>query len=271
MMTKLALIALAAALAAAGCETDLFPGATSTTPGTGDRSDAPDSQADAYTILLYVLNDPVRHVQDADTIIETLGWQGLFAVHKGGHSELFWGRYDSPEKADKNLKAAKAYRTPGGVPLFAKAMVVPLPGSDIGPKQWRLDGLDAQYSLLVAVFKDVPDRKYLGRRRRAVEYCQRLRDHGYESYFQHGKVVSHVTIGAFGREAVRERKTRRGQTLEILDPRIKKLREDFPELQVNGNIVTDIFRDRHTGKITRRVTRQSHLIRIPRSQGNDAR
>ncbi|KPK83356.1 MAG: hypothetical protein AMJ81_08460 [Phycisphaerae bacterium SM23_33] len=276
-MGRLAWVTLAAALAAAGCETSMFSQGvwTPKSPARGGiaAATASDSQEDSYSILLWVLNDPARHVEDAErcekALSEKLGWKGLFVVHKAGHSELFWGRYASPADADKNLKTAKAHRTQDGVPVFAKAMVVPLPGKDIGPKEWRLEGVDARYSLLVAVFKDAPERKYTGRRQRAVDYCRRLREHGYEGYYYHGKVVSHVTIGAFGREAVRERKSREGTQLEILDPRIEQLRKDFPELQVNGNTVTDVFRDPRTDKVVKKVTRQSQLIRVPRSQSAD--
>lgn len=279
MTRRLAVGLLAAALAAAGCELDTFsqgagPRQWPTATGAGAGRSAPPAEEDAYTILLCVLNDPVRHVRDAEAyrkaMTEKVGWKGLFVVHKGGHSELFWGRYGSPADAEKDLRTAKSYRTQTGMPIFAKAIVVPLPGRDIGPEAWRLDKAKGEYSLLVAVFKDVPEKKYVGRRRFAVDYCRRLREHGYPGYFHHGKVVSHVTLGAFARNAVRERKTRQGQQLEILDAGIKKLRADFPELQVNGNTVTDITRDSRTGKVIRSAERQSYLIRIPRGEAGDA-
>ena len=263
-------MALVAALGLAGCDPAPFGNPFGGASGGGSAG----SDDAGYTILLYVLNDPATHVRDADryqkALSGTVGWKGVFAVHKAGHSELFWGRYRSPTKAGKDLQTAKAYRTKDGLPLFAKAMIVPLPGKDIGPSQWDLKNVQADYSLLVATFRDDPERNYVGRQRFAIEYCRRLRKHGYESYFYHGKVISHVTIGAFGKGSVRLVKTPTGQKPQVLDLRVKAIQKDFPMLAVNGTGVNDILRDPRTGKMIR-IPRKTYLIRVPKGKAADAR
>ena len=226
-------------------------------------------QEDHYSILLSVHKDPAGHVQNANyykkVLTEKVRWRGVFVIHKGGHSEVFWGRYRTPKAAEANLKTAKKYRTANGIALFAKAIVVPLPGKDTGPAKWNLNnvGESAYYSLLVAVFRNDPQRNYVGRRRFAVDYCRQLRKGGYEAYFHHGPAVSHVTIGAFGSKAVTISKGPRGETMKINDPAIKPLQKDFEFLALNGRSVDEVVRDRRTGKQIRLARKKTYLIRVP--------
>ncbi|KKL18803.1 hypothetical protein LCGC14_2471870, partial [marine sediment metagenome] len=273
-MRRVILTVLAGAMILGGCDGNLFarrgsgkPTAASQRPaadgaGTGNTQSA----EDLYTVLMIVMTDPGTHGADAQRyrriLTEKLAWKGLFVISKGGHSELYWGRYRTSAAAQKTLAKAKAYRTQNGMALFSRAMVVPLPGKDIGPEQWKLRNAAGEYSLLVAVFKDDQERNYIGRRRFAVEYCRRLRANRYQGYYLHGTVVSHVTIGAFGAKSFRRRKGPGGPEIEILDPQLKKLRKDFPQLAVNGSGVNVIY-PTSTGKRVR-VPRKTYLIRIPK-------
>ncbi len=226
-------------------------------------------QEDHYSILLSVHKDPASHVQDANyykkVLTQKIGWRDIFIIHKGGHSEVFWGRYRTPKDAEANLKTAKKYRTANGIALFAKAIIVPLPGKETGPAKWNLNNVaeSAYYSLLIAVFRDDPQRNYVGRRRFAVDYCQRLRKGGYEAYFHHGPAISHVTIGAFGKKAVTVKKSPRGETMKINDPAIKSLQKDFEFLALNGRSVDEVIRDKRTGKRIRVARKKTYLIRVP--------
>ncbi|MCK4601267.1 MAG: hypothetical protein KAU28_02295, partial [Phycisphaerae bacterium] len=89
--------------------------------GQGDEGD--------HTILLYVLSDPATHIEQAkyykQATEKDADWKGLFIVHKADYSSLYWGRYKTLQAAQVNLEKAKGYRTPVGVPIFAKAIVVP--------------------------------------------------------------------------------------------------------------------------------------------------
>ncbi|HET6427047.1 MAG TPA: hypothetical protein VFJ30_01460 [Phycisphaerae bacterium] len=263
------------AVLAAGCGGDTFtPGAT---PSANRIWPTPDPKAepdeDQYTVLLCVMSDPVSHVRDAQryekALTGQLGWKGVFCLHKDGRSEVYWGRFPTPDGAEKTLKAAKDYRAQDRTAVFAQAMIVPLPGKDLGPAEWDLAAAKGTYTVLVAVFRDDPAKKVFGRRGRAVSYCRRLRDAGLEGYYWHGKVSSHVTIGSFTESSLRVERTPQGTRTVITDPRILQIQNDFPMLAINGygeNIVT---RDRRTGKINR-IPRKTYLARIPRDgEGND--
>ena len=230
------------------------------------------SEGDTYSILLAVLSNPVNHVRDADyykrVLTEKLGWKDVFVVHKEGYSTVFWGHYRTWKEAQPNLRIAKAYRAANGSAVFAKAIIVPLPGKDIGPNEWNLKNVNASYSLLVAVFRDDPKRNYFGRKRFAVQYCRRLRKAGYEAYFYHSPVASHVTIGAFGPESISIKEGPKGKILEIKDPRIKALQHDFPYLAVNGAGMNEIVYDPKTRKEIR-IPVKTYLIRIPHGKNRD--
>ena len=259
-------VLLAATLATTGCEAGADAG------GTLGQALGRATEEERFTILLCQLRDPQYHVRNArrykEVLTRQLGWKGVFVVHKAGHSEVFWGRYRTVDDAQKNLRTAKAYRTRNGLPIFAKALVVPLPGRQVGPPQWDLRNAPGMYSLLVAVFRDEPERNYIGRERFAVAYCRKLRQSGYEAYYYHDRALSHVTIGSFGPEDVTIRRRDQREVLEILNPRIKQLRRDFPDLAVNGVGVADITYDPVTGRRTRRVMK-TYLIRIPKGKGGE--
>jgi len=271
-MRRLVVVALAALAAAGGCKPD-SNGFTWPKPGIGkglSKRDGNGDQERGLSILLCVLRDPAGHVRDAKEYRKLLeadpGWKGLSVVHKTGHSELYWGRYATVDAAQSNLAKAKAFRTPAGVPLFAQAIVVPLQLDDIGPAEWNLkNAKGGAYSLLVAVFKDDPERKYTGRRRRAVELCEKLRQKEYEAYYHHGPAVSDVTIGTFKRGSVRVKWTPTGAQLDILDQHIEALQQQFPYLVLNGNTISFVTRDPRTRRIIGRETRRTYLIRIPGS------
>ncbi len=267
-MKRLVLTGLLASLAGGGCNGEFRNPFSRARNGAGEVPELGPGE-DAHTILLEILRDPATHVRDANYYREMLeknaGWKGVFVIHKAGHSELFWGRYSSVGAAQENLGKAKAYRPPSGDPIFAKAIVVPLPGKDIGPAEWNLKNAKAAYSLLVAVFKDDPERKYVGRRRRAVELCEQLRKSHCEAYFHHGRTSSDVTVGAFPPQSIGIRRTRTGPQLDIRDPKIRLLQKQFPHLLLNGNTIADVRRDPRTGRIISRQIKTTYPVRIPGS------
>jgi len=265
-MRRMLLTALASAVAIGGCNREDVPSFTSALPPT--RAAAADKEGD-WTILLMVVKDAAEHVRRAEDyrkrIGEQLGWKGLFTINKASHSELYWGRYLTPARARKNLMTAKAHTTPAGTKPFARAMIMPLPGEDIGPPEWNLKNAPGAYTYLVAVFKDDPERKYIGRKKFAVNYCQRLREGKYEGYFYHGVADSWVTIGTFGPEAVREEMTPGGRIVEIMNAGMKAIRDDFPHLAINGTGINELAWDPVNRRMIR-IPQKTRPIRIPRGK-----
>ncbi len=247
--------------------------ANASDPTDAARVKVGEAEKDSFSVLLMVFRDPGSHVRDAkyyqDMLRKKAKWKDLFILHKTGHSELYWGRYATIAEAAKPLAKAKAYRPPNGQPIFAQAFIVPLSKPDIGPPAHNLKNAQAAYSLLWAVFKDVPELKYYGRRKRAVQQCEALRKSGYEAYFHHGPAVSNVTIGTFRADSVRIIWTETGAQLEILDPKIRALQQKFTWLLLNGNSVSFLRTDPRTKKTIAKEMRRTYLIRIPGYESND--
>jgi len=192
-----------------------------------------------YTILLSAIVDPDQHVQAADDLKDTTEqytrWKDVFVVHEDGISQLYWGKYPSIRSAQGNLNRAQRFQTSDGYRPFAPAMIVPLP-IEAGPPEYDLTRANGTYTLVVAQFYDVPEAKYIGRAKFALDYCKQLRDEGHEAYYHHQGINSYVTIGAFPAEAYRMMRTPTGQATKRLyySPELKALMKEFPILIVNG-------------------------------------
>jgi hypothetical protein len=219
------------------------------------------------------------------------GWQDLFIVHKADHSALYWGSYQTLAGAQRNLRRSKTYRTARGVQVYAAAMAVSLPGETPERPAWRLDKTPEEYvfTVLLAVFYDVPEAQYVGRKEFALDYCRQLRSQKEDAYYLHGKHWSIVTVGRFPRSAVKITKLERTvvgvverqhasgydkkvvlrPTGEPTDPRIKAIFRKHPDLAVNGRqrIIKTV--DRKTGKIVR-MPDSTYLIVIPREKATHA-
>ena len=208
-----------------------------------------ESEEDQYTILLYP-HGGADHIQAADEHYKKAekytGWRGLYVVNKENHSELYWGRYRTRREAMKKLQIAKRWPAPATKErVFQKAIIVRLPGKDIGPEEWNIKNAKGFYSVLVAVFYDIEGRNYFGRKRRAVELCEKLRKQGKEAYFYHGPVRSGVAIGVFPRSAIRVDQvtsihpTTGDRSLQerkvIVGVNMKQMLRDYPELVICGN------------------------------------
>ncbi len=222
---------------------------------------------DQYTILLLPLGGP-DHIEVAEfhrkRAKKYTGWQGLYVVNKENHSGLYWGRYRTQLEAMKKLRIAKRWPAPATKELlFQKAIIVRLPGKDIGPAEWNLKNAKGFYSVLVAVFFDIEEQNYYGRKRRAVELCEKLREEGKVAYFYHGLARSGVAIGMFPRSAIRIDQvtiihpTTRDRSLQerktIVDLNMKQMLRDYPELIICGNTESRGFFDPKKGTYRKQV------------------
>ena len=226
------------------------------------------------TILLSVCRGPGSHVKQAKhykkATEQHARWKNLFIVHKEDHSLLYWGRYEKVPDAHPNLKKAKAYRTPTGMPVFAKAIIVPIPGlENAGPPEWNLANVPAQYAftVLIAEFRNVPEANYMGRQTFAVDYCRLLRKENVPAYYKHDSVSSIVTVGAFDPSAVSL--VRQGKTLRHVprDPKINAIFKRFPDLAVNGRQKLIKAVNAKTRKV-HKIPAPTHLIQIPRDHAS---
>jgi len=247
--------------------------------GTGLGALTPDLTQDRdgeYTILLQAFGGP-DHVKSAKhyrTGTENrTDWAGLFLVHKADRSQLFWGRYASEENAERNLAKARQWEAPNGQRIYARAIVVRVPGKDdIGPPEWNLRNVTGEHTVVVGEFHNLPAEglrpAYNKRREDAVKYCRELRGAGEEAYFYHGPAKSLVCIGTFGSGIYKQREDPdTGKILVYLDdPRIKRIQEEYPELKVNWVAEVTYARDEQGNRV-KMGTSLTYLTPIPREPG----
>jgi len=218
-----------------------------------------------FTILLFLSSDEghVELAEAAKRFAEAqAGWKELRVDHADNYSAVYWGRFANVDQAAGKLKLAKRLRLADGRLPFARALVVPIAGDDVGPPEWKLTAADGEYSVLVAVFYDDVKRKYIGRKQFAVDYCRQLRQEGREAYYYHGSKRSSVTVGSFGPSAVRTVIRDGEQRPQIVDPEMRRIMASFPFVAVNGRQLSSWVVDKDTGKAIQ-VNEKSYPIRIP--------
>jgi hypothetical protein len=221
--------ALLAILAAAGCDK------------MGGLTLRPDAQTtggeDRYTILLYTFTGPDHAAQAQrwkENTTSHAGWKNLRVVHEDGASLLYWGDYPSVKAAEPDVRKAHAYKAPNGEAIYSRAIAGPMPGSNFGPPEWDLLSSRGVYTVLIGVYFDVPEKNYVGRKKFAVETVRQLRQQGYEAYYFHGPVRSHVSVGSFPLESVETLSDGTSLRRVVKDERINAILKQFPNLSVNG-------------------------------------
>ncbi len=263
------------ALLLIGCDGMDLNGLGSPTGGQPDTAVDGAGDGKPWTILLHTHANPSTHREEAELfkqrISERVGWDGVYAVHREGSSQLFWGRYASVEDASENLARAKEYVTPAGVPVFRQAMVVPVPGKDrpaSGTNALALQNARGTYSVLVGVFYDVPKADYVGRRSFAEQYARELRNEGFEVYYFHGPIRSGVTVGSFPSEAVSfTRDASTGAMIPNYSDAIQKVLDHprFEYLAVNGWAERWKVRNPQTGKVES-IPQRPYAVKIPQKE-----
>ncbi len=250
------------AVSFAGCNSDFFTQLQTNSKDEGTK----------YTVLLYTFFGP-RHIEQSKSLKAATekhaGWRDLFIVHEENISRLFWGKYSSINTAVARRKKAQKWRTPTKMRVYQGALEMELPGGrQVGPPKWDLTKTNKAYSVVVAVFYNVPEARYVGRKEFAVKYCKQLRDKGEQAYYYHGVTESAVTIGAFDETAIEE--VRKGSLSKhvIRDRRINSIMERYPKLAVNGREERVVVPDIKTAKASW-IDRISHPIRIPSKKGTD--
>jgi hypothetical protein len=216
---------------------------------------------DEYSIRLMVVATP-DHVQRVQAYKERAqqetGWMGMYVLVKSDFSELYWGKYPTKEAAEGDLRRAKNFRTHVGIQAFPAADIVPIPGSDIGPPEMNLTNAKGVYTVLIATFHDVPDR-----RQYAVDNCKDLRQKGEQAYYYHTSTQSIVTIGAFDASAIKEVRNGATTTTEVSSEAIQQILRHHPLLAENGYSVKVVVPDIISHKAVK-VDKHSYVIRIPR-------
>jgi len=225
-----------------------------------------------FTILLRTFTGP-GHMQEAQRYKENTeqyaGWKNLYVVTKFNSSELYWGRYQTLDAAKPNIIRAHAYKTGVGIKPYPQALVLKIPGKDVGPAEYNLAFAKGSYTVQIAEFYNVPSANYVGRKNFAVEYCKQLRDQGEEAYFFHGLTKSIVTVGLFDESAFENRKANSDAVVEtyVKDQRINQIIAKHPLLAENGRKARIRVSKNETK--TQWIEKRSYVIAVPKKEENE--
>jgi hypothetical protein len=312
-MYRLTLFCLILVMATASCSTGPADNSFSSSAGSSKNksgdSDMPVPPADAqYTIRCQTYAGP-DHAQESRLVVQQLRantpLKDWYVVHKSDSSTLFYGFYrtfdprdskDAKEgqRAIKDLNAVRSMADSTGVHPFSASLpeLLDSPDPAADPK-WDLARSGGYYSLEIAVFKDIPDRKEA-----AVDAVRAARAQGVEAYYYHGPVSSSVCIGAWPQSSAQEIDPSQENTdpnmplvltvnplgddavkqlaqkgykaiapsINPVDPTMIGAMRQFPTHAVNGVIGKKIT-DPATGQ-TRIVQNPSFLVKIPKPEEN---
>ncbi len=204
-------------------------------------------RGEPWTIECIQLSGP-QHRESAAAIADVLrktegvDAADIAAVHDESSSTIYYGTYHRdinpesgsrqiPEALKYDLNAIKGLVDDQGRRLFLAARMVPKPLPDVGHSEWNLENVDGEYSLQVAVFFPSPEIR--DRKKAAVDYVAKLRKKHYDAFYHHGPSASIVTVGVFGRNAVRERGGRLDYGDEV---RALQRKENFVYNLTNGAV-----------------------------------
>ena len=207
--------------------------------------------------------------QFADTLKKTSGIRAKDVFVMDGSDEvarLYYGKYkrrtnkktqkrSMPKKLRADLDLMRELVDQNGRRYFLMAVAVRSPRPNAGNPAWRLDRAGGVYSLQVAVFMPTDD--FVPYKKGASEYCALLRKRGYEAYYHHTEVSSMVTVGVFGKDAVR--RGSRGQNLYSREVAELQRDEILKHNLTNGAII----RVRNDAKEL--IAVPSYLVEIPES------
>ena len=249
---------LAVGVFAAGCDS------AGTGMGSLNASSSTGDEEYSIALMAFLGHDQMEQAQRYKVSTqEQAGWKDLFVLSDGNKTVLYWGKYSTPDSAAGNLKIAKAWKTKAGHVAFGGATILALPGGDPGPADWNLKTSKGNYTVMVAIYHDVPEDRIVGRKKNAIEACRVLREKGEEAYFFHGPSQSMVCVGSFPDSAVDEVYQPNGSWAQVLrDGRIRELLNRYPKLAVNGKGRAQTAIDPATGKEVFADV-PSEFIRIP--------
>ena len=222
-----------------------------------------------YTILLAQYNqaDNIEQAQSLqERAREQLQSEDIWLEHDGQSLAVNYGHFTSHPKAKKQLKRAKElYSGLQTGPLqFSYIKQLPQPDPP-APPNWNLLNSRCYYTLEIATYFDVPEKKYFNRKTDAVKTVRKLREEGANSFFVHGRFESHVYVACLPDTAVQQVWSQ-GRLTPVLSPMVELLRKKYPLHYENSAKVFDIIRGSSGGEI--RQPRPSVIVAVNQLREN---
>jgi hypothetical protein len=141
-----------------------------------------------------------------------------YTVDQDGTTTLFHGFYTAIEKSEnasikahRDRNAIAEWKDQSGARPFAMCFFTPItPPDPVAPAEWNLTNAPprAYWSVQIAAFKDNPQRKQA-----AVEAVRELREKKIEAYYYHSDTISHVCVGSWPANAVKEQDVDKGEAV----------------------------------------------------------
>ena len=169
------------------------------------------------------------------------------------------GEYRIPPELRRDMSYIRELASGPSYP-FLLCLPVPQESDQVGPPEWDLRRAPGDFTLLVAVYADMPER-----REAAVEHVRLLREQGEEAYYYHYMSKSHVCVGSF----VDSSGDTSGRGVpRIDDPALRQARRKHPDFIYNGQYISNVNRD-SAGNITSKTRQPTRLVRIPKGQDGE--
>ncbi len=225
-----------------------------------------------WTLRCIERTGPSRQTQIAqlaETLKRTPGIRAaeVFVFSDSGKTGLYYGRYrratdfktgrrDIPAQMRRDLNFIKQLGDGNGRRFFMAAMAARVPTPNAGNPAWDLNGATGMFTLQVAAFESADT--FSEFKQAAAEFCEFLRNKGYEAYYHHADASSVVTVGTFGKDAFGPAPKGKNYLIQY-STEVAKLQQDelLKYNHVNGGIVYVIGEDGSRSPVP------SFLVEIP--------
>jgi len=183
------------------------------------------------------------------------------SIHYGSYTKVVskkTGRLVFPQQFIKDIELIRRLSHKKSTPFFGARPEFLETGKTATQDQWDVSKAKGEYTLQIAVFYNTPT--FDKRKEVAEQYAKILREEGYNAYYRHEIVKSHVFVGHFNETDIvkmPDGTMRYGPKVEEF---IAKNPEEFKYLHENGYLLKTRGAD---GKMHPPM---SYLVKVPRDR-----
>lgn len=169
------------------------------------------------------------------------------------------GGQDWPPELRRDMHAIRQLAVGNAFP-FLHCRPMPVNQAPVGPPEWDLLKAPGDFSLLIAVYVEISER-----REAAVQHVKLLREQGEQAYYYHDLTRSHVCVGTYSEHHIK--KNARG--VPVIDyPEYLAARRRHPHFIYNGQFISNVNRDA-AGRLVSKTRQPTRLVRIPKHRDQE--